>query len=69
MPRAPAARRDSLTVVVGDAVFCQCDLCEQILAAEGHYVLAVKENQPTLHREISQAFTAADAAFSSLGAM
>lgn len=55
------------TVVVGDAAFCQRDLCEQILAAEGDYVLAVKDNQPTLHREIQQEFTAADAAFSPLG--
>jgi hypothetical protein len=34
-------------VVVGDAAFCQQDLCDQILAAEGEYVLAVKDNQPT----------------------
>jgi hypothetical protein len=57
------------TVVVGDAAFCQRDLCEQILAAEGEYVLAVKDNQPTLLREISQEFTAADAAFSPLGSV
>lgn len=55
------------TVVVGDAAFCQRDLCEKILRAEGHYVLAVKENQPTLYRDISQEFEAADAAFSPLG--
>jgi len=55
------------TVVVGDAAFCQRDLCEQILAAEGDYVLAVKDNQPTLHREIQQEFAAQDAAFSPLG--
>jgi len=54
-------------VVVGDAAFCQRDLCEQLLAAEADYVLAVKDNQPTLHREIQQEFTAADAAFSPLG--
>lgn len=53
-------------VVVGDAAFCQRDLCEQILAAEGDYVLAVKDNQPALHREIQQEFAAADAAFSPL---
>jgi hypothetical protein len=55
------------TVVVGDAAFCQRDLCEQILAAEGDYVLAVKDNQPTLHREIQQEFAASEAAFSPLG--
>ncbi len=48
--------------MVGDAAFCQRDLCEKILRAEGHYVLAVKQNQPTLHRDISQEFEAADAA-------
>lgn len=53
-------------VIVGDAAFCHRDLCEKILRAEGHYVLAVKDNQPTLHREITQEFTAADAAFSPL---
>lgn len=53
-------------VIVRDAAFCQRDLCEQLLAADGHYLLAVKENQPTPYREISQEFTAADAAFSPL---
>jgi len=51
------------TVVVGDVAFCQRDLCDQILAAEGDYVLAVKDHQPTLLRDISQEFTAAHAAF------
>jgi hypothetical protein len=53
-------------VIVGDAAFCHRDLCQQILNAEGHYVLAVKENQPTLYREISQEFQAANAALSSI---
>lgn len=54
------------TVVVGDAAFCQRDLCEQVLEAQGDYLLAVKDNQPTLFREISREFEAADAAFSPL---
>jgi hypothetical protein len=49
-------------VLVDDAAFRQRDLCEQRLAADGHYLLAVKEHQPTLYREISQEFPAADAA-------
>lgn len=49
-------------VIVGDAAFCQRDLCETLIAAEGHYLVAVKENPPTLYREIAQEFTAADAA-------
>jgi DDE_Tnp_1-associated/Transposase DDE domain len=39
-------------VIVGDAMFCQRDLCEQIIDDEGEYVFAVKENQPRLLREI-----------------
>jgi DDE_Tnp_1-associated/Transposase DDE domain len=53
-------------VVVGDAAFCQRDLCEQILEAQGDYFLAVKENQPGLLREIEHEFAAQDAAFSPL---
>ncbi len=42
--------------VVGDAAFCQRDICEQIIAAEGKYLFPVKDNQPTLHKEAIQAF-------------
>lgn len=38
-------------VLTGDALFCQRALCRQVLAAGGDYLLAVKENQPTLHRD------------------
>ena len=51
-------------VVLGDAMFCQRDLCEQVLKSGGDYLLAVKENQPTLLREIELEFTAEPAAFS-----
>lgn len=52
-------------VVTGDAMFCQRDLCRQILGDGGHYFVVVKENQPELLRDISDAFNrAADAAFS-----
>lgn len=40
-------------VVVGDAIFCQRDICRQIVEAQADYFLTVKENQPTLLREIS----------------
>lgn len=53
-------------VIVGDAAFCHRGLCQQILDGEGHYVLAVKENQPTLYREISLEFQATNAALSSI---
>ena len=52
-------------VVTGDAMFCQRDLCTQVVADGGHYFVMVKDNQPGLLRDIEDAFTqAADAAFS-----
>lgn len=53
-------------VVVGDAMFCQRELCQQILDSGGHYFVAVKENQPQLLREISLELTAPDGVFSPL---
>jgi len=49
--------------VVGDAAFCQRDVCQQILQAGGDYFLAVKENQPGLRWKIEHEFAAQDAAF------
>ena len=43
-------------VLTGDALFCQRDLCAQVLAAGGDYLLLVKENQPTLHADIALLF-------------
>lgn len=43
-------------VLTGDALFCQRALCEQVLAAGGDYLLAVKENQPTLHADLALLF-------------
>lgn len=52
-------------VVTGDAMFCQRDLCEQVVADGGHYFVVVKDNQPELLRDVEDAFTqAANAAFS-----
>lgn len=53
-------------VVVGDAMFCQRDVCREILDSGGDYVFAVKENQPGLLREIELEFTAPSAVFSPL---
>ena len=55
-------------VVVGDAAFCQRDVCQQVLDSGGHYFLAVKENQPGLLREIEQEFASPDGVFSPLSA-
>ena len=43
-------------VLTGDALFCQRDLCAQVLAAGGDYLLLVKENQPALHADIALLF-------------
>ena len=53
-------------VIVGDAMFCQRDVCKQIVKDGGDYFIAVKENQPTLLREIQLELAADDAAFSPL---
>ena len=52
-------------VVVGDAIFCQREVCEEILQNEGEYLFAVKDNQPTLYREIQQELAAPEAAWRS----
>ena len=53
-------------VVVGDAMFCQRDVCEKILDSDGGYFVVVKENQPTLLRDVQLAF-AESKVFSPLG--
>lgn len=53
-------------VIVGDAMFCQRDLCEQIIDSGGDYFFSVKENQPTFLREIELELAAGEAAFSPL---
>ncbi|HWU37482.1 MAG TPA: ISAs1 family transposase [Candidatus Acidoferrum sp.] len=43
-------------IVTIDAAGCQKDIAAAIVAGGGDYVLAVKDNQPTLHAEIQAAF-------------
>ncbi|AWM37151.1 Transposase DDE domain protein [Gemmata obscuriglobus] len=43
-------------VVVGDAMFCQRDLAEEVVGAGGDYVLTVKDNQPGLGIDIRAGF-------------
>jgi DDE_Tnp_1-associated/Transposase DDE domain len=43
-------------VVVGDAMFCQRDLAEQVIEAGGDYVLFVKDNQKRLETDIKAGF-------------
>jgi predicted transposase YbfD/YdcC len=48
-------------VLTGDALFCQRDLCQQVLDAGGDYLLLVKDNQPALLRDITWLFVPASA--------
>lgn len=54
-------------VVTADAMFTHADVCREIRRSDGDYLLAVKENQPTLLRDIEAVF-ARDAGCSPLRA-
>jgi hypothetical protein len=43
-------------VITGDAIFCQRDLCRQVVGDGGHYLIKVDANQPTLESDIASAF-------------
>lgn len=43
-------------LVTADALHCQRGFCRQIRAAGGQYLIIVKENQPTLYRDIELLF-------------
>src|SRR5262249_19773004 len=47
-------------VVTIDAVGCQKYVAAAVVAGGGDYILAVKDNQPTLHADIQAAFAARD---------
>lgn len=55
-------------VVTADAMFTHADVCDTITDAGGDYVLAVKDNQETLHRDIREVFEGDGTAFSPLPA-
>lgn len=42
--------------VIADAMLIQHAICKQIVEAEGHYILPVKANHPTLQLDIAEAF-------------
>ena len=46
-------------VVTGDAMFCQREVCQQIIDSGGDYFVVVKDNQPTLQETIAAEFRAA----------
>jgi hypothetical protein len=51
-------------VVSGDAMFTHRDVCATVIDGGGDYVLPVKDNQPTLARDIAAAFAGPEAGLS-----
>jgi hypothetical protein len=51
-------------VVTGDAMFTHRDVCSAVIEGQGDYVLPVKDNQPTLARDIQAAFAEPEAGLS-----
>lgn len=45
-------------MVTGDAMFCQREVCQQVLDQGGHYLFVVKDNQPALKEAITAEFAA-----------
>ena len=45
-------------IVTGDAMFCQREVCQQVLQQQGHYLFVVKDNQPAPKEAIAAEFAA-----------
>jgi DDE_Tnp_1-associated/Transposase DDE domain len=45
-------------LITGDAIFCQRDLCQQVVDQGGDYLFVVKDNQPELKAAIEAEFQA-----------
>ena len=43
-------------IVTGDAIFRQRQICQHVHDSRGHYLFAVKRNQPALHDAIAESF-------------
>lgn len=43
-------------VFIGDAAYCERNLCETIVEQQGDYLVLVKDNQPKLHHAAQQSF-------------
>lgn len=43
-------------LISGDAMFCQRDICQQIVDSGGDYLCVVKDNQPALRAAIEAEF-------------
>ena len=44
------------TIITGDAIFTQTEICRHIRDRNGHYLFTVKDNQPHLRNDIATAF-------------
>ena len=53
LPQVPLAGR----LVTGDALLTQRELCQQVVAAGGDYLLPVKANQPALQASLAEVFS------------
>ena len=51
-------------IITGDAMFTHRDVCTAIIDGGGDYILAVKENQPTLLANIAAVFAEPEAGLS-----
>jgi predicted transposase YbfD/YdcC len=49
-------------LVIGDAIFCQRDLCAEVVRQEGDYLFFTKANQPGLQADIGAGFGFEEAA-------
>jgi len=49
-------------IVIGDAIFCQRDVCAEVIEQGGDYLFFVKDNQPGLQIDIKAGFAFAAAA-------
>ena len=45
-------------VITGDAMFCNREICSQIIDSGGDYLVVVKDNQPDLKEQIAAEFRA-----------
>jgi hypothetical protein len=43
-------------LITADAMFCQKEICQTIVDSGGHYLIVVKDNQPTLRKAIEAEF-------------
>ena len=44
-------------IVVADALLTQREVCQQVVGGGGDYLLPVKDNQPTLYRDLADSFS------------